>query len=64
MAFVEVAAGAAIPAPVAMRQARHRWTHRLFEGIRGELRALEIQQQERAFLATPHGMNFTAAGRY
>lgn len=64
MAFVQVAAGAAVPAPVALRQGRHRWAHRMFEGIRVELRALEVQQQERAFLATPHGMNFTAAGRF
>ena len=36
------------------------WAQRLFDGLRGELRALEIERHDRAFFATQHGMSFTA----
>ena len=73
MAFVEVVAERTPSCPVmaisgAARhglgggQALNRggWAQRLFDGLRGEFRALEIERQDRAFLATQHGMSFTA----
>ena len=73
MAFVEVTSGRTVSyAVVAMAGAAHHglgggqrlertgWAQRLFDGLRGELRVLEVERQDRAFLATQHGMSFTA----
>ena len=73
MAFVEYVAERTVscPAMTISGAARHglgggqnldrgSWAQRLFDGLRGELRALEIERQDRAFLATQHGMSFTA----
>ena len=73
MAFVELVGERTVSCPaMAMAGAAHcglgggqssalgGWAQRLFDGLRGELRALEIERQDRAFLATQHGMSFTA----
>ena len=39
------------------------WKALLVQSLARELHALHIQQQERAFMATSHGLNYCAAGR-
>lgn len=47
----------------AVRGARLRsWKTVLIESLGRELYALQRQQQERAFMATTHGLNYSAAG--
>ena len=38
------------------------WKSVLIESLGRELHALHIQQQERAFMATSHGLNYRAPG--
>ncbi len=38
------------------------WKTVLIESLGRELNALQRQQQERAFMATTHGLNYSAAG--
>ncbi len=38
------------------------WKSVLVQSLGRELHALHIQQQERAFMATTHGLNYCAAG--
>jgi len=58
---------AAVVAPrmriLALQGARLRgWKTVLIESLGRELNALQGQQQERAFMATTHGLNYSAAG--
>ncbi|MEQ9606354.1 MAG: hypothetical protein RLN99_01665 [Kiloniellaceae bacterium] len=39
------------------------WKSVLVESLGRELHALHIQQQERAFMATSHGLNYVASQR-
>lgn len=38
------------------------WKSVLIQSLGRELHALQIQQQERAFMATSHGLNYRAVG--
>jgi hypothetical protein len=58
---------AAVVAPrtriLAFQGARLRgWKTVLIQSLGRELNALQRQQQERAFMATTHGLNYSAAG--
>lgn len=37
------------------------WKTVIFQSVGRELHALHIQQQERAFMATTHGLNYTSS---
>ncbi|GAB4238636.1 MAG: hypothetical protein Tsb0032_42940 [Kiloniellaceae bacterium] len=39
------------------------WKSVIFQSLGREFHALHIQQQERAFMATSHGLNYSATNR-